>query len=140
MAAERLNMLEVVETSLRRVIELKPDHAHAYNALGFSLADRNVRLLEARGYIEQALQYAPEDPYIIDSLGWVQYRLGEYEEAEKTLRRAMSIKDDPEVVAHLAEVLVKLGKATEARNLIAGGLRKDPGNSVLQAAQSRLLP
>ncbi len=140
MAAERLNMLDVVETSLRRVIELKPDHAHAYNALGFSLADRNVRLLEARGYIEQALQFAPEDPYIIDSLGWVQFRLGEYDEAEKTLRRAMSIKDDPEVVAHLAEVLVKRGKAAEARNLITGGLRKNPGNSVLQAVQARLLP
>jgi len=140
MAAERLNMLEVVETSLRRVIELKPDHAHAYNALGFSLADRNVRLLEARGYIEQALQLSPEDPYIIDSLGWVQYRLGELDEAEKTLRRAMSIKDDPEVVAHLAEVLSKRGKADEARNLIANGLRKNPGNSALQAAQSRLQP
>ncbi|MBU3693546.1 MAG: tetratricopeptide repeat protein [Rhodocyclaceae bacterium] len=140
MAAERLDMLDVVETSLRKVIELKPDHAHAYNALGFSLADRNVRLLEARGYIEQALQLQPEDPYIIDSLGWVQYRLGELEEAEKTLRRAMSIKDDPEVVAHLAEVLVKRGKADEAGKLIAGGLRKNPGNSVLQAAQSRLLP
>lgn len=140
MAAERLDMLEVAETSLRRVIELKPDHAHAYNALGFSLAERNVRLLEARGYIEQALQFAPEDPYIIDSLGWVQYRLGELEDAEKTLRRAMSIKDDPEVVAHLAEVLVKRGKAAEARGLITGGLRKNPGNSVLQAAQSRLLP
>lgn len=140
MAAERLNMLDVVETSLRRVIELKPDHAHAYNALGFSLAERNVRLLEARGYIEQALQFAPEDPYIIDSLGWVQYRLGELDEAEKTLRRAMSIKDDPEVVAHLAEVLVKGGKAAEARNLVANGLRKNPGNSALQAAQSRLQP
>jgi Flp pilus assembly protein TadD len=140
MAAERLDMLDVVETSLRRVIELKPDHAHAYNALGFSLAERNVRLLEARGYIEQALQLQPEDPYIIDSLGWVQYRLGEFEDAEKTLRRAMSIKDDPEVVAHLAEVLVKRGKADEARKLIAVGLRKNPGNSVLQAAQSRLLP
>ncbi len=140
MAAERLDMLEVAEGSLRRVIELKPDHAHAYNALGFSLADRNVRLLEARGYIEQALQLAPEDPYIIDSLGWVQFRLGEFEEAEKTLRRAMSIKDDPEVVAHLAEVLVKLDKAAEARTLIAGGLSKNPGNSALQAAQSRLSP
>ncbi|MEY3974623.1 MAG: Beta-barrel assembly-enhancing protease, partial [Pseudomonadota bacterium] len=140
MAAERLDMLEVAEGSLRRVIELKPDHAHAYNALGFSLADRNVRLLEARGYIEQALQLAPEDPYIIDSLGWVQFRLGEFEEAEKTLRRAMSIKDDPEVVAHLAEVLVKLDKAAEARKLIAGGLSKNPGNSALQAAQSRLSP
>lgn len=140
MAAERLDMLDVVETSLRRVIELKPDHAHAYNALGFSLADRNVRLIEARGYIEQALQLQPDDPYIIDSLGWVQYRLGELEDAEKTLRRAMSIKDDPEVVAHLAEVLVKRGRAEEARKLIANGLRKNPGNSALQAAQSRLLP
>ncbi len=140
MAAERLDMLEVVETSLRRVIELKPDHAHAYNALGFSLADRNVRLLEARGYIEQALQLAPEDPYIIDSLGWVQYRLGELDEAEKTLRRAMSIKEDPEVVAHLAEVLSKRGRSDEARNLIANGLRKNPDNSALQAARSRLQP
>jgi len=140
MAAERLDMLDVVETSLRRVIELKPDHAHAYNALGFSLAERNVRLLEARGYIEQALQLQPDDPYIVDSLGWVQYRLGELEEAEKTLRRAMSLKDDPEVVAHLAEVLVKRGNAADARKLIANGLGKNPGNSVLQAAQARLLP
>lgn len=140
MAAERLNLLDVVETSLRKVIELKPDHAHAYNALGFSLADRNVRLLEARGYIEQALQLAPEDPYIIDSLGWVQYRLGEHEDAEKTLRRAMSIKDDPEVVAHLAEVLATRGKTSEARNLLNGSLSKNPGNSALQAAQSRLQP
>jgi Flp pilus assembly protein TadD len=140
MAAERLDMIEVVETSLRKVIELKPDHAHAYNALGFSLADRNVRLLEARGYIEQALQLSPDDPFIIDSLGWVQYRLGEFEDAEVSLRRAMALKDDPEVVAHLAEVLVKRDKRTEAGDLISKGLRKNPGNSVLQAVQTRLLP
>jgi len=99
-----------------------------------------VRLLEARGYIEQALQLSPDDPFIIDSLGWVQYRLGEFEDAEVSLRRAMALKDDPEVVAHLAEVLVKRDKRTEAGDLISKGLRKNPGNSVLREVQTRLLP
>lgn len=140
MAAERLDRIDIVETSLRRVLELQPDHAHAYNALGYSLADRGVRLLEAKGYIEQALELAPNDAYIIDSLGWVQYRLGELEEAEKTLRRALAQRPDPEIIAHLGEVLARRGNTDEARELLQGGLKRHPDNATLLATWARLFP
>ena len=88
MAAERLNRLDVLEADLRRMIQLKPDYAHAYNALGYTLADRTDRLAEAVGLLEKALNLAPDDPFILDSMGWALFKLQRYAEAADYLRRA----------------------------------------------------
>ncbi len=95
MTAEKLDRIDAMERQLRRVIELRPDYAHAYNALGYSLADRNVRLPEALQLIEKAHQLAPEDPYILDSLGWVYYRMGDLPQARKYLEQAYQASPMP---------------------------------------------
>jgi tetratricopeptide (TPR) repeat protein len=131
MLAEKLDRMDILESSLRRVIKLKPDHAHAYNALGYSLADRNLRLDEAKGLIDQALKLAPDDSYIIDSLGWVLYRQGRTEEALKELQRAYAGRPDAEIAAHLGEVLWVLGRRAEAQKIWDEALAKTPSNDVL---------
>ena len=131
MLAEKLERMDVLESSLRKVIALKPDHAHAYNALGYSLADRNVRLDEAKGLIDQALKIAPDDYYIIDSLGWVLYRQGKTEEALKELQRAYAGRPDAEIAAHLGEVLWVLGRRAEAQKIWDEALVKTPSSDVL---------
>ncbi len=138
MLAEKANQLELMERELRHVIRLAPDNQHAYNALGYSLADRNIRLQEAYDLIRKASDLAPEDPYIMDSLGWVEFRLGRYEQAEKTLRRAFGIKADPEIAAHLGEVLWVLGREEEARQLWRDANAKDPKNTTLKGTLQRL--
>ena len=132
MAAEKLNRLDVLEENLRKLIQLKPDYAHAYNALGYTLADRTDRLGEAEQYIEQALKLAPEDPFIIDSMGWVQYRLGNLKEGTAYLRRAYADRPDPEIAAHLGEVLWVQGKREEAETIWKTSLKDNPGNEALQ--------
>ena len=132
MAAEKLNRLDVLEVNLRKLIQLKPDYAHAYNALGYTLADRTDRLSEAVQYIEQALRLAPEDPFIIDSMGWVQYRLGNLKEGVTYLRRAFADRPDPEIAAHLGEVLWVQGKHEEAETIWQTSLKDNPGNEALQ--------
>ncbi|HUL40517.1 MAG TPA: tetratricopeptide repeat protein [Burkholderiales bacterium] len=132
MAAEKLNRLDVLEENLRKLIKLKPDYAHAYNALGYTLADRTNRLNEAEQYIEQALKLAPEDPFIIDSMGWVQYRLGNLKEGTAYLRRAYADRPDPEIAAHLGEVLWVQGKHEEAETIWNASLKENPGNEALQ--------
>lgn len=132
MAAEKLNRLDVLEENLRKLIQLKPDYAHAYNALGYTLADRTDRLAEAEQYIEQALKLAPEDPFIIDSMGWVQYRLGNIKEGTAYLRRAYADRPDPEIAAHLGEVLWVQGKHEEAETIWKASLKDNPGNEALQ--------
>ncbi|HSS46037.1 MAG TPA: tetratricopeptide repeat protein, partial [Burkholderiales bacterium] len=132
MAAEKLNRLDVLEVNLRKLIQLKPDYAHAYNALGYTLADRTDRLAEAVQFIEQALQLAPEDPFIIDSMGWVQYRLGNLKEGVTYLRRAFADRPDPEIAAHLGEVLWVQGKHEEAETIWQTSLKDNPGNEALQ--------
>lgn len=132
MAAEKLNRLDVLEASLRKLIQLKPDYAHAYNALGYTLADRTDRLAEAMQFIEQALQLAPEDPFIIDSMGWVQYRMGNLKEGATYLRRAFADRPDPEIAAHLGEVLWVQGKHEEAETIWQTSLKDNPGNEALQ--------
>ncbi len=138
MLAEKANQLDLMERELRRIIQIAPDNQHAYNALGYSLADRNLRLQEAYDLIRKANELAPEDPFIMDSLGWVEFRLGRYEQAEKTLRRAFSIKADPEIAAHLGEVLWVLGREDEARQLWRDANAKDPKNSTLKGTLQRL--
>jgi tetratricopeptide (TPR) repeat protein len=131
MLAEKLDRMDILESSLRKVIKLKPDYAHAYNALGYSLADRNLRLDEARGLIDQALKLAPDDAYIIDSLGWVLYRQGKTEDALKELQRAYAGRPDAEIAAHLGEVLWVLGRRAEAQKVWDEALAKAPSNDVL---------
>ena len=137
MLAEKLDRVDLLESSLRKLISIKPDHAHAYNALGYSLADRNERLDEAQQLIEQALKLAPEDSYIIDSLGWVLYRQGKPEEALKHLQRAYAGRQDPEIAAHLGEVLWVLGRRAEAQKVWDEALAKTPSNDVLSKTVQR---
>jgi tetratricopeptide (TPR) repeat protein len=138
MLAEKHNQLDLMERELRRIIVLAPDNEHAYNALGYSLADRNVRLPEAYDLVRKANQLAPDDPFILDSLGWVEFRLGRYEDALKTLRRAFDIKADPEIAAHLGEVLWKLGREDEAKKLWRSANAKNPKNETLRGTLQRL--
>ncbi len=140
MISEKINRVDVLETNLRRVIKLQPDHAHAYNALGYTFADRNERLDEARKLIETALKYAPNDAYIIDSMGWVLFRLGQTKAAVEQLRRAYSMRPDAEVGAHLGEVLWVDGQRDEARKVWGDMLKDHPKNDVLQNTIKRLAP
>lgn len=138
MVEEKLDRLGEMERLLRRVIALKPDHHHAYNALGYSLADRNVRLPEAKELIEKALTLAPGDPFITDSLGWVLYRMGQRKLAIEQLRKAYTSRPDTEIAAHLAEVLWMEGQRDEARRLLRDARQRDSGNEVLSEVIARL--
>ena len=138
MAAERLNQVAVMEKQLRRIIELKPDYAHAYNALGYSLADRNLRLPEALQLIEKARELAPDDAFILDSLGWVHFRLGDLKLAREHLQRAYDVRPDAEVAVHLAEVLWASGEQDSARKLLREVRAKEPANPLLKSTVTRL--
>ncbi len=137
MAAERLDRMDEMERLMRRLIELNPDAAHAYNALGYSLADRNLRLPEARQLIEKAVQLSPDDSFIQDSLGWVHFRMGNVREARKILEAAYKKRPDPEIAAHLGEVLWVQGHHDEARRIWRDGLRQDMDNETLQKTLKR---
>ena len=138
MAAERLNQVAVMEKQLRRIIELKPDYAHAYNALGYSLADRNLRLPEALQLIQKARELAPDDAFIMDSLGWVHFRLGDLKLAREHLQRAYDARPDAEVAVHLAEVLWASGDQDNARKLLREVRAKEPTNPLLKSTITRL--
>ena len=138
MLAERAKQFDLMERELRKLIKVAPDNQHAYNALGYSFADRNVRLQEAFDLISKANQIAPNDPYILDSLGWVEFRLGRLEQALKTLQRAYEIKADAEIAAHLGEVMWKMGRQDEAKKLWRSANDKDPKNETLRATLQRL--
>lgn len=138
MMAEKLSKFDDMETLLRKVIDLKPDYHHAYNALGYSLAERNLRLPEAKELIEQALKLAPGEPFIVDSLGWVEFRLGNLAEAARLLRQAHAGRPDAEIAAHLGEVLWASGAQDEARRVLAEAARREPGNEALRETVDRL--
>ncbi|MBV8123364.1 MAG: tetratricopeptide repeat protein [Burkholderiaceae bacterium] len=138
MVAERLDRMDDMERILRHVIELKPKYYNAYNALGYSFADRNVRLEEARELIEKALSYSPSEPFIIDSLGWVEFRLGHLGNAEKLLRQAYVARPDGEIAAHLGEVLWTANQHDEARKVLGEALEREPDNESLRSTLKRL--
>lgn len=138
MMAEKLDLLPEMERLLRQLIQLKPDHHHAYNALGYSLADRNVRLPEAKELIQKALAYAPADPFIRDSLGWVEFRLGNKAEALRMLDAAYKAKPDAEIAAHFGEVLWSLGRRDKAIAVWKEGLLLNPDNDTLVETLKRL--
>jgi len=131
LTAEKLERFDVLESKLRKLIEVRPDHAHAYNALGYSFAERNTRLPEARKLIERALELAPEDYFIIDSLGWVLYRQGDLKGAATQLRRAYDGRPDAEIGAHLGEVLWVMGERAEADRIWKESLDSSPENETL---------
>ena len=138
MLDEKLDRVDVMERLLRRVIELKADHQQAYNALGYSLSDRKIRLPEARALIQKALELSPGEPSITDSLGWVEYRLGNREEAIRLLRGAYQARPDPEIGAHLGEVLWSAGQSEEARRVFREARSRDAQNDVLRETLARL--
>jgi len=138
MVEEKLGRHDDMERLLRRVIALKPDHPHAHNALGYSLADRGVQLEEARLLIERALSLAPNDPFITDSLGWIEYRMGNMPQARQLLERAYRLRPDAEIAAHLGEVLWVLGEKEAARKLWKESARLNADNEVLRETLKRL--
>ncbi|CAB1370791.1 tetratricopeptide repeat protein [Denitratisoma oestradiolicum] len=137
MMSDRLSQYAVLEARLRKLIKLQPEHAHAHNALGYSLADRNLRLDEAQKLIEKALSLAPEDPFILDSMGWLMFRRGKAAQAEEYLRRAMTLSPDPEIAAHLGEVLWVLNRREEARKTWDEAIHAHPDNKALAATLKR---
>ncbi len=140
MAAEKIDRLDVLESDLRRVMVLRPDDAQAYNALGYTLADRTNRLPEALVLIERALTLAPEDPFILDSMGWAQFRSGNLPRAQDYLERAFKLRPDPEIAAHLGEVLWARGQRDEAGRVWQSSLQTHPQNEVLLETLRRLKP
>jgi tetratricopeptide (TPR) repeat protein len=131
MIAEKMGDLNAMEKLLRKVIAEKPDYHHAYNALGYSLAERNMRLPEAKELIEKALTFAPNDPFITDSLGWVEFRLGNKSEALKILEGAYKQRPDADIAAHLGEVLWSLGQRDRAQSVWKEGLLMNSDNDTL---------
>jgi len=140
MAAEKLDRLDVLETDLRRVIALRPGDAQAYNALGYTLADRTDRLTEAVSLLDKALSLAPNDPFILDSVGWAQFRTGNLARAQEYLERAFKMRPDPEIAAHLGEVLWAMGQRDAAGKLWQSSLQSHPQNEVLLETLRRLKP
>lgn len=137
MIAERLGRLDLVEADLRRLIELEPDHAHAYNALGYTLIDHTDRLQEGIALLDKALALRPDDPFILDSMGWAQYKAGRLRESLGHLRRAYALRADPEIAAHLGEVLWTMGQRDEARRIWQGALQEHPDSDLLKKTLSR---
>jgi tetratricopeptide (TPR) repeat protein len=137
MAAEKLDRIDVMEAHLRRMMKLKPDDAQAYNALGYTFADRNVRLQEAQQLVAQALKLAPSDGYILDSMGWVYYRLGDLPKAREYLERAWKGRPEGEVGAHFGEVLWLMGERDAARRVWREALAAEPDNELLRATLAR---
>jgi tetratricopeptide (TPR) repeat protein len=140
MAAEKVDRMDVLESNLRKVIQLKPDYAHAYNALGYTFADRNTRLDEAYTLVEQALKLSPEDPFIMDSMGWVLFRMNQNDAAITFLKRAFEIRPDAEIAAHLGEVLWAAGRQDEAKKVWASALKDNPANELLSSTVKKFSP
>lgn len=139
LAAEKIDRIDICEEQLLKLIEIEPTSAQAYNALGYTLADRTDRFSDARDYIAKALALAPDDPFILDSMGWVEYRLGNLGEGLRFLRRAYDIQRDPEIAAHLGEVLWVKGSKAEAKRIWEDSSSAHPDNEVLQKTLRRFL-
>ena len=138
MMYERNERLNDTERLLREVIALDPGHAHSYNALGYSLADRNQRLPEALKLITRALEIAPNDPFIMDSMGWIKFRLGDYVTAAQYLEKAYRVRPEADIAAHLGEALWMLGQRDAAIEIWKKALAKEADNATLQETIKRL--
>ncbi len=135
--AEKLGELDLLESDLRTILETEPDNAQVLNALGYTLADRTQRYEEALQYIEKALELQPNDAAVMDSMGWVKYRLGDYEASVAYLRKAIELAGDPEIAAHLGEVLWVMGKQSDALKVWEEALKQDPNHEVLLKTMKR---
>ena len=140
MAAEKTGRLDLLEQDLRSILEREPDHAQALNALGYTLADATDRHAEAYDLIKKALELRPNDFYILDSMGWVLYRLGRLDEAVEYLRKALSIRQDPEIAAHLGEVLWVRGEREQAKEVWETALQQTPEDTRLLDVIERFKP
>jgi len=140
MLAEKMDRLDILEKDLLRIITREPNHAQALNALGYTLSEHTDRYQEAYGYIKRALDLNPKDFYILDSMGWVMYRMGRLEDSKNYLRQAMDIRDDPEIAAHLVEVLWVTGQEKEAKKVWETALQTTPGDARLLNVIERFSP
>lgn len=138
MLADKNGDHAAMERLLRQIIARKPDYHHAYNALGYSLADRGIRLTEAKELVLKALTYAPKDPFITDSLAWVEFRMGNPAEALRLLETAFAIRPDADLAAHLGEVLWALGHQERAKTIWKESQRLNPDNETLRETLKRL--
>ena len=132
LTAEYIDRVDLLESDLLIILQSDPDHANALNALGYTLADRGLRIDEAQKYVERAFELKPNDPAVIDSMGWIQFRKGNYAEAESFLRQALNLMDDAEIVGHLGELLWAQGNYEEARNLLREAMDRHPEDSYIQ--------
>jgi tetratricopeptide (TPR) repeat protein len=140
LAADKIKRWAEMEQHLQRLIGMQPDNADAYNALGYSLADRNLRLPEAHSLIAKALEISPQSAHIMDSMGWVLYRQGKLADALIALRKAYERMADPEIAAHLGEVLWQLGQQDEALSVWQKEAEKAPEHEVLKETRQRFAP
>ena len=137
--AERIGRLDVLEADLKKILAKQPDDAEALNALGYSLLEKPDRYADAEKYLEQAIRLKPDEAVIMDSYGWLQFRLGNYEQALLYLERAYAKQQEGEIAAHLAEVLWAMGRKSEAKRLFAEAIKKMPDNEYLLDFQQRIL-
>jgi len=140
LVAERLGRIDMLEADIKLILKTEPNNAHALNALGFTLADQTDRYDEAYAYIKRAIEINPDDAAIIDSWGWIHYRLGDYDKAIELLRKALSRFDDAEIASHLGEVLWVSGKQDEARSIWQKALKKSPDAPALHSVMQRFIP
>ncbi len=131
LVAEKVDRFDILENDLKKLIKLDPKNAQALNALGYTWANNNIRLKEANKYIDEALALEPNDAAILDSKGWVLFRLGNYKEAEKYLMRALKLNDDPEIVSHVIQLLVKLDKIKDAKKVYKKYIKLKPEDKKL---------
>ena len=137
MVSEKMGNILLMEQLLLEAIKLKPDYSTAYNALGYSYADRNIKLQVAKRYIEIALSYEPNNHYILDSMGWIHFKLGNLDIASQYIKKAYAINEDPEIAAHLGEILWTQGKKKEAKEVWENSLNRYPSNTVLLETTNR---
>ena len=140
MLAEKMDRLDILEADLKRILSEDRDNATVLNALGYTLADRTDRYAEAYDYISRAHELSPDDFYILDSMGWVLYRLGRLDEAVGYLRRALALRSDPEIAAHLGEVLWVMGDKKTAREVWETALQATPTDDKLLKVIERFKP
>ena len=135
--SEKMGNTLLMEQLLLEAIKLKPDYSTAYNALGYSYADRNIKLQEAKRYIEIALSFEPNNHYILDSMGWIHFKLGNLDIASQYIKKAYAMNKDPEIAAHLGEILWVQGKEEEAKKVWENSLNLHPTNTVLLETTNR---
>jgi tetratricopeptide (TPR) repeat protein len=138
LAQEKLGRVDLAEADLRRILKASKDDARALNALGYLLTLHSSNLEEAQHLLERAIALEPDDAAVIDSVGWLHFKRGNLDEAKSMLRRAYGKAPDPEIAAHLGEVLWTMGERDEARTILESALREAPDHEVLKETLDRL--